>query len=113
MGEIMEISGLGQPDVTYTSFLHARLTVNGKPQKGVLEFYNEDGEKIQSKVTDANGFALVTFPFPKTTRVYVATPGNFEKKTVPGMTTDEPTPVPRRSSRRPSANPRRPNLVAE
>ena len=87
-GEIMEISGLGQPDASYTSFLYVKLTRNGKPAVGTVDFYDEDMKKLASKPTSPGGDVLASFPLVKTTRIYVAVPGGEDKKTVPGMTTD-------------------------
>jgi hypothetical protein len=87
-GDIMEISGLGQPDAVYTSFLQVKLTKNGKPVKGVVEFYDEDLKKLSTKQTDANGLVLETFKVPKITRIYVTSAGMVDVKTMPGMTTD-------------------------
>lgn len=87
-GDIMEISGLGQPDTAYTSFLNVKLTKNGKPVSGVVEFYDEDMKKLSAKQTDANGLVLQSFKVPKITRIYVSIPGLSEMKTMPGMTTD-------------------------
>jgi hypothetical protein len=87
-GEIMEISGLGQPDASYTSFLYVKLTKNGKPVQGTVDFYDEDQKKLSSQQTSAAGDVLATFPLVKTTRIYVSVPGMLDTKTVPGMTTD-------------------------
>jgi len=87
-GEIMEISGLGQPDASYTSFLYVKLTKGGRPVAGTVDFYDEEMKKLSSKQTSATGDVLATFPLVKTTRIYVAVPGGEDKKTVPGMTVD-------------------------
>ena len=87
-GEIMEISGLGQPVSDYTSYLNIKLTKGGRPVKGTFEFYDEDGKKIAQKDTDASGTLLATFNVPKITRIYVTVPGMYGTKTVPGMTVD-------------------------
>ena len=85
MGEIMEISGLGQ-DTGYVSFLSVRVTRGGAPYVGPVAFTDDDSNKVIMGKTDSGGVATATIPLVKTSSITVSIPGMENVKTAHGLT---------------------------
>ena len=86
MGEIMEISGLGQAGTGYASYMFVRVTKGGAPYSGPVVFTDDETNAQKKGMTDSSGQLLQSFVVPKTTSVTVSVPGYEDVRTAHGLT---------------------------